>query len=189
MVDIWAYSAVLYPKSVTIEDNTTHLSFRPDDDPSKAFDIETAVAEQMIADLVTARPTSVTNLVDSNIKAWVTIAGIVGTYGPGADPFLLPENIKSGITIYGVTSNMPLGADVAGADGDLVITIPEWRYDGIKTTTASDANLIAGNIKPGVTIFGVASTMPEWADIVDAQAVTPIPIPAGYYDGTETVHA
>lgn len=84
---------------------------------------------------------------------------------------------------------MPTVDDTAGADGDLEITIPEGYSDGTKTTTASDTALIAENIKPGVTIFGVVSTMQEGTDIVDAQAVTPIIIPAGYYDGTQTIHS
>lgn len=83
---------------------------------------------------------------------------------------------------------MPEGAGTTfGADGSLDVGINAGYYDGTEKTSASDANLIAGNIKTGVTIFGVASTMPAGADIIDAQAVVPIAIPAGYYDGTQTV--
>ncbi len=51
------------------------------------------------------------------------------------------------------------GADITGANGLLSIPIPNANYTG-KTATASDTNLVTGNIKSGVTVFGVAGTAP-----------------------------
>lgn len=51
------------------------------------------------------------------------------------------------------------GDNVVGGNGALAITIPDGTYAGGKTTTAVDSNLQAGNIKSGVSIFGVAGTL------------------------------
>jgi hypothetical protein len=66
----------------------------------------------------------------------------------------------------------PAGSDVNGYDGSKTFTIPDGLYSG-KTATANDSNLLAGNIKKGVTIFGVTGTCqrvegcypaPRWCD-------------------------
>ena len=46
-----------------------------------------------------------------------------------------------------------------GADGLAVIPVPAGRYAAGKTCTAVDADLVAGNIKSGVSIFGVAGAL------------------------------
>lgn len=46
-----------------------------------------------------------------------------------------------------------------GSDGVSVISIPAGRYGSGKTCTAVDALLLAGNIKSGVTIFGVEGSL------------------------------
>lgn len=46
-----------------------------------------------------------------------------------------------------------------GADGLTVIPIPAGRYSAGKTCTASDSLLLAGNIKAGITIFGIEGTL------------------------------
>jgi len=49
----------------------------------------------------------------------------------------------------------PPGDDIIGADGEAEITIPAGIYPSYKTTLAWDSNLLAENIKSGITIFGV----------------------------------
>lgn len=46
-----------------------------------------------------------------------------------------------------------------GADGLALIPIPAGRYDAGKTCTAVDSDLVAANIKDGVTIFGVSGIL------------------------------
>lgn len=50
------------------------------------------------------------------------------------------------------------GDDITGAEGALVISIPEAKYPAGKTATAQDADLTAGNIKKDVELFGVMGT-------------------------------
>jgi len=54
------------------------------------------------------------------------------------------------------TGAVPVGNDLNGTDGSLVITIRDGLYLGSKTATASDTDLVTGNIKNGASIFGVA---------------------------------
>lgn len=58
----------------------------------------------------------------------------------------------------GVMGTVPPGANVNGADGAKTFTIPAGLYSGGETATAKDSNLVAANIKSGVTIFGVLGT-------------------------------
>jgi len=62
------------------------------------------------------------------------------------------------VQIFGVLGTMTLGANVTGANASLSANIPAGYYDGSKTCTMADANLIAANIKSGSTIFGVAGS-------------------------------
>jgi len=101
----------------------------------------------------------------------------------------------------------------SGLEGILALTIPEGYYSGTETATAVDSNLLAGNIKNGVTLFGVTGSFAgagAYAACTDnalnaaecstaanryvtgtlGGAVTGAngqltkAIPAGYYDGT-----
>lgn len=51
------------------------------------------------------------------------------------------------------------GGNVTGGDGQLTFTIPDGFYTGSKTATAQDADLVAGNIKGGVSVFDVDGTL------------------------------
>jgi len=59
----------------------------------------------------------------------------------------------NGAAVIGTVS---AGANVTGANGVLSIPLPDGFYTGGKTVTATDTNLITGNIRSGVSIFGVA---------------------------------
>jgi hypothetical protein len=52
------------------------------------------------------------------------------------------------------TGNITSQTDVTGTDGSLSVNIPNGYYNN-KTATAADTNLIADNIRHGVTIFGI----------------------------------
>jgi len=75
------------------------------------------------------------------------------------------SNVLGGKTFWGLrtdgtwglnTGSVPVGAtNVPGNNGALAITIPNGLYSGSTTATASDTNLVSGNIRAGVPIFGV----------------------------------
>jgi hypothetical protein len=107
------------------------------------------------------------NLVTGNIKNGITLFGVSGktevvdtteTTSPATAANLLSGK-KAFVNGVAVTGTVPAGANVTGAAGNLVMTIPNGLYSGSTTATANDANLITGNIKSGVTIFGVTGTV------------------------------
>ncbi len=73
-------------------------------------------------------------------------------------------DVLSGKTFWGLRTDGTWGpntgtiasqGNVTGGNGSRVITIPAGYYSGGKTATANDTNLSAGNIRSGVSIFGV----------------------------------
>ena len=70
------------------------------------------------------------------------------------DSDLLAGNILDTVNIFGVQGSIPIGSNVTGTDGSVSIAIPAGYYPG-NTATAADADLLAVNIRQGVTIFGV----------------------------------
>lgn len=79
--------------------------------------------------------------------------------GNPIDLDLIWANLKPGINIFGVQSTMPdVPANTNGSDGSLTVTIPAGYADGVETTTAVDSDLVAGNIKNGINIFGILGT-------------------------------
>ncbi|MBI5594026.1 MAG: DUF1566 domain-containing protein [Deltaproteobacteria bacterium] len=105
-----------------------------------------------------------TNLATANIKSGVSIFGVAGkpevvdTAGATA----VPGDILTGKTAFvggsQVTGTVTAGGNVTGVNGAQTITVPDGLYTGSKTATAIDTNLVASNIKCGVTIFGVKGT-------------------------------
>ena len=59
-----------------------------------------------------------------------------------------------------------------GADGLAVIPVPAGRYASGKTCTAVDSDLVPGNIKQGVTIFGVSGSLTAGGSGVPAIVLT-----------------
>ena len=113
-----------------------------------------------------------------------------------------------------VTGTMPLGGNVTGAEGLESFLLPLGYYDGARTANATDADLVAGNITSGVTIFGVTGTAllethsactssGQTGCVTNASFLAGAPkvsisggngskdisIPQGYYDGTKTATA
>ena len=102
-------------------------------------------------------------------------AGTSKTLGEIAAKLPAPDNtngaaavdVANGKTFWGLRTDgtwglksgtTAAGNNVTGANGLLSFTIPDAFYTGAKTATAVDSNLLPGNIKSGVSIFGVAGT-------------------------------
>lgn len=67
--------------------------------------------------------------------------------------------IETYLLLYKSTIESPLGDDLVGDDGSLVIDIPAARYPAGLTATASDSALLPGHILSGISIFGVAGSL------------------------------
>lgn len=57
-----------------------------------------------------------------------------------------------------LTGTMATGESFTGNNGILALTVPQGYYDGTKTATAADSNLVAGNIVSGISIFGITGS-------------------------------
>jgi len=106
-----------------------------------------------------------TNLVTGNIKSGATIFGVAGktevvdTTSGNAAATDLRSGKKAYVAGVEVTGTIAAGAaNTNGTNGTTTVTIPAGIYAGTEKTTAADTNLVTGNIKSGVTIFGVAGT-------------------------------
>ncbi|MCP4696550.1 MAG: DUF1566 domain-containing protein [Gammaproteobacteria bacterium] len=103
------------------------------------------------------------NLVPGNIKAGMTLFGVTGSVTE-ATGTAAASNVLSGQTFSNAS-----GAGIAGtminADAQSITpgtdaqAITQGYHNG-SGKVAGDANLVAGNIKSGVTIFGVSGTYP-----------------------------
>lgn len=102
-----------------------------------------------------------TGLVSGNIRSGASIFGVSGSPSvvDTSSANAVASNIASGRTAYvngsKITGTVAAGTNVTGANGQTILVIPNGLYTGNKTATATDINLTAANIKPGVTIFGV----------------------------------
>jgi hypothetical protein len=131
------------------------------------------------------------------------------------------NDVLSGKTFWGLRTNgtwghktgaLSSGSDVSGGDGLLAFPIPDGYYSE-KTATANDADLVSGNIKSGVNIFGVngsviessgnaaagdvltgktfsntggagiAGSMPNRGTANFTPGASAVPVPSGYYSG------
>lgn len=108
------------------------------------------------------------------------------------DADLVAGNVKDGVTIFNVEgtydNSTPLtGDNFTGDDGDLTIPVPVANYPAGKIATAQDSDLVAGNIKDGVNIFGTLGTYAGMG-IASIQYGS-ITIPAGSSSSTATITA
>ena len=106
-------------------------------------------------------------------------SGAVGNATPGQ--VLSPATFSSTASGVGVAGTMPdNGALGTYTPGTSAQAIPAGHTSG--GTVAGDANLVGGNIKPGVSIFGVASTMPSQNAVnITPSTVSQTAIAAGTY--------
>lgn len=113
---------------------------------------------------------NITNLIAANIKAGVTVGGVLGTFT--SDATATASQILSGYTAYSNGSKITGTMTNRGAwNGTITltsstsgtVTIPSGFHNGSGkvTATASDADLIASNIRSGKNILGVTGTLIE----------------------------
>ena len=106
-----------------------------------------------------------TNLVSGNIRSGTSIFGVAGSPSVvnTSAATAAASDMVSGKTAYVngslITGTATAGSNINGPNGSKTFTIPDGLYSGSKTATANDTNLVAGNIKNGVTIFGVSGTV------------------------------
>ena len=116
------------------------------------------------------------------------------------DSHLLASNIKSWITIFWVTGTFTWIAWINWVSFNipawtLSTNIPVWNYDWAETITASDPNLVAWNIKSWVDLFWTTGTYVWDANPVAFTGVgyhiwhTHWPIYAGWYDKFTTEYS
>jgi len=83
------------------------------------------------------------------------------------DTYLLPQNLKQGVTVLGVVGNLapdkPDQTKTATPTTSQQVIEPDTGYELASVTinpvtAAIDANIVAGNIAPGITILGVSGT-------------------------------
>lgn len=79
------------------------------------------------------------------------------------DTDLVASNIKKGVSIFNVTgtyeSEPSLQNKSVTPSAKNQVIVPDTNYDGLaQVTVAGDADLVAGNIKKGVEIFGVTGS-------------------------------
>ena len=80
------------------------------------------------------------------------------------DSNLKPENIRSGVEIFGVSGELtdydkPLAETTITPTKNSQTITPDSGHSGFsKVVVNGDSNLIASNIRKGVTIFGVTGT-------------------------------
>lgn len=140
------------------------------------------LSQETIDKILAADP----DLKAENIKAGVDIFGVIGTHGGGSDPVLQTKTAtpsESSQTIapdsgYDGLSSVTVSAIPASYVGSGVTrkyaaaytpgttdqTISAYQYLTGAQTIKGDANLTAGNIKSGVSIFGVAGTLASGGD-------------------------
>ena len=145
-----------------------------------ATSVQSVTADGGYTGLGTVTVNAVTSDIDSNItaeniKAGVSVLGVVGSYEA-------PEPVVQEKTVNPTTSSQ--------------VVSPDEGYDALSSVTVNavsssiDSNIVAGNIKQGVTILGVEGTVEELNGTtleVTPSATTQINTPSGGYNAFTSV--
>ena len=126
--------------------------------PSGKINI-TSTSETDVTNYATAQVVDA-NLVAGNIKQGTTILGITGSYTSDADASA--ANILNGYTAYvngsKITGSMQSKSAQTYTPTTTDQTISSGQYLGGAQTIKGDTNLVAGNIKKDVQLFGITGT-------------------------------
>jgi hypothetical protein len=110
-----------------------------------------------------------TDLIASNIKSGAAIFGVSGSLiqatGNAAAWCVLTGNSFSNSGAAGISGTMPYRGEANFTPGASAVPVQEGYYGGGQVNT--DYNLVSGNIKSGVTIFGV-NGKPNVVDTTEA---------------------
>jgi hypothetical protein len=107
------------------------------------------------------------NLLASNIAYNVAIFGVTGNVAAIVNTAISSGGASASDILDGkivwvngtaVTGAIATKSNFSGTSGALSFSIPDGFYDGTRTATAADANLSAGNILSGVSIFGTSGS-------------------------------
>lgn len=123
---------------------------------------QTIAAGQYLSGIQTISGDS--NLVAASIKKGVSIFGVAGSFT--ADATAVATDMLSGKTAYvngvKVTGTIPSKGAASYTPGVSNQTISSGQYLSGGQTILGDADLVAGNIRSGVNIFGVMGTVNEF---------------------------
>lgn len=112
------------------------------------------------------------NLLPTNIRAGISIGGVTGNYQGSvdatgvntSDATAASSDILAGKNAYGSAGTKLVGtipvitSNVTGLNGVTSISLPSGYYQGVNVVS-QDTNLLAANIKNGVSVFGVTGTL------------------------------
>ncbi len=172
------------------------------------------------------------NLASGNIRAGTTVFGVAGdpnvvnTGGATAAPLDMADGKTAYVNGQLVTGSLPPQLAIDGLNGQTLITLPDGIYKSINvmggmtwqpTARCLDTNLASGNIRSGVSIFGVNGTFSSGAtasaadilagktacvngqpvtgtvtagsDVNGSNGILQITIPDGLYSGGKTATA
>ena len=107
-------------------------------------------------------PTPDPNLIPANVKAGVTIDGVTGTFTSDANA--TAESMQQGVSAYvkgqRVVGTAPIqAAKTVTPTTTEQIAVASGSFTSGEVKVEGDANLVAENIKEGVSIFGVTGTL------------------------------
>ena len=133
------------------------------------------------------------NLVAANIKSGVEVFGVTGSYSGGggtdvSDTTAVAADVLSGKVFHladgtQATGTIPSKSAATYTPTTSDQTIAAGQYLSGAQTVKGDANLVSGNIKLGVSIFGVYGTLMGVTDFYKCASVFPSDlIPSGLYE-------
>jgi hypothetical protein len=112
----------------------------------------------------TGRVSGDSDLKSSNVRAGVSLFGVAGSVlrssGTATAADVLEGRTFSNATGSGLAGTMPNRGGLTVIPGTSAQVIPAGYHDG-SGSVAGDADLVAGNIRAGIELFGVAGTHPR----------------------------